>query len=99
MSPSKNVVYLLADYVKLGIMIWYWNYEVNYRKLYRYFNLNDKHKAMVEENSTQKERTYDTLTQFAESKIPKVDDLHVIQILKRCKCDQRHIEFVADYDY
>ena len=69
--------------------------NVDYRKLYRFFQLTDAEKSKIENSKTG--QMYETLSQYVETKKPTKDAL--IENLQRCEVTQEYIEFVANYKY
>ena len=66
--------------------------KVDYRKLYRFFQLTEEEKSKIEDSRSG--HMYETLSQYVETKKPTINAL--IKNLQHCKVAQEHIEFVTN---
>ena len=69
--------------------------NVDYRKLYRFFQLTEAEKSKVDDSKTG--QIYETLSQYVETKKPTTTAL--IENLQKCKVTKEYIEFVANCKY
>ena len=69
--------------------------STDHRMLYRYFNLSQRQKDMVEDSKTSK--VYESLAQYIETENPTV--LALVRCLKDSKVKDERIQFVINYKY
>ena len=71
--------------------------KVHHRKLYRWLHLTDDQKELVEGNTGDSNKIYDILAFYVESNNPSLPEL--IDKLNKVKVDQKHIDFVKNFQY